>query len=216
MGKPFASNPANRAPTTLPAPPASPAAAPAPAVSPTQIARFTEALAHAQTALFHFARGLVGEAELARDLVQDAFLDAWRGVARGEAPFDAASDEIAIRRWLFTVVYRAAAKVHRRRRLIAWESLDADPLAGGPHLPPQGAFEDRVAEAAALQAALRTLDPQDAACFLLQAVYGFSTAEIAAIVGAQPDALRKRLSRAKQRLRAAYTGQAGGDGEAHV
>lgn len=207
MGKPSASDPANVASPPTP-----------PMLGPEHVARFTEALAHAQTALFHFARGLVGEPELARDIVQDAFLDAWRAASRGEPPFSPANDEIAIRRWLFTVVYRYAAKTHRRRRLIAWESLDAEPTTHAPRTPPaHPPFEDRVAEAAALQAALLTIDPQDAACFLLQAIYGFSTAEIAAIVALRPDALRKRLSRAKQRLRAAYAGQsADAQGEART
>ncbi len=96
MGKPSASDPANVAPPPTPPTP--------PTLGAAHVARFTEALAHAQTSLFHFARGLVGEPELARDIVQDAFLDAWRAASRGEPPFDPASAEIAIRRWLFTVV----------------------------------------------------------------------------------------------------------------
>ena len=64
-----------------------------------------------------------------------------------------------------------------------------------------------IAEAEALRSALNTLKPVDAACFLLQAVHGFSTEEIAAVVHVRPGAVRKRLSRARQRLRAAYATQ---------
>lgn len=166
---------------------------------------FDALMTHTQGALFQFARGLLGEPELARDVVQDAFVDAWRAAAAQAPPFARLDDEIGMRRWLFTVTYRHALKARARRRLVVWESLDAA-HAGIPRaLPDRSArFEDRIAEVEALRAALSTLDPQDAACFLLQAVHGFSTAEIAAIIGLLPDAARKRLSRAKQRLRAAY------------
>jgi DNA-directed RNA polymerase specialized sigma24 family protein len=39
---------------------------------------------------------------------------------------------------------------------------------------------------------------------LLRVVQGFSAAEVGQIVGATPDVVNKRLSRAKQRLRTAY------------
>ena len=51
---------------------------------------------------------------------------------------------------------------------------------------------------------LRSVEPDDAACVLLQVVHGFSTAEIATILAIRPDTVRKRLSRTKRRLRDAY------------
>lgn len=167
-------------------------------------AAFDALMARTQSALLNFARGLVGEPELARDVVQDAFVDAWRAAVAQAPPFAQPDDETGMRRWLFTVTYRHALKHRARRKIVAWESLDVEHSAPRALLDGSARFEDRVAEAEALRAALATLDPQDAASFLLQAVYGFSTAEIAAIVGLLPDAARKRLSRAKQRLRAAY------------
>lgn len=172
-----------------------------------------------QGALIAFARGVVGDAELARDIVQDAYVDAWRAACQQSPPFASITtpttpttptDLTGIRRWLFTVTYRHALKHLRRRNIIAWEPLDEQsstapaPLAS-PH------FEDAVAEAEALRGALLSIPPEDAACFLLQAVHGFSTAEIAATLGVRPDAIRQRLSRARRRLQAAYSAQS----EAH-
>ena len=171
---------------------------------PELVARFSGALSRTQTALFHFARGLVGDPELARDVTQDVFLDAWRTAAAGTPPFDAASDETNIRRWLFTVTWRRAAKALRHNRLITWESLDAEAPSGAQQSLAVPRFEDQVGEAEALQQALHTLASQDAASFLLQAVYGFSTAEIATMLDVTPEVARKRLSRARQRLRDAY------------
>ncbi|HEX6541619.1 MAG TPA: sigma-70 family RNA polymerase sigma factor, partial [Ktedonobacterales bacterium] len=144
--------------------------------------------------------------ELARDITQDAYVDAWRAARRNTPPFDAPDDLIGIRRWLFTVVYRHAIKHLRRRRTITWESLDEQSPAE-PAMPQLPRFEDAVAEAEALRTALLSVEPIDAACFLLQVLHGFTTVEIAAILDIRADAARKRLSRAKRHLRDAYSAQ---------
>jgi RNA polymerase sigma-70 factor (ECF subfamily) len=168
------------------------------APSPCAEELFTELLLRAQWALYDFVRGLVGETEVARDVVQDVFVDAWKVAKQGAPPFTADGDELGRRRWLFRVAYRHAAAVWRRRRVIAWETLDLE------HLPNPVPFEDRIAEAELLRAALLSIEPQDAACFLLNVVHGFTANEMAEILTIAPEAAKKRLSRAKQRLRAAY------------
>ncbi len=167
-------------------------------------AAFWEPILGMQSALIGFARGLVGDDELARDIAQDTFVDAWRAANRDSAPFDAPDDLTGIRRWLFTVAYRHAIKHLRRRKTIAWESLDARERQSPTVLRAPGRFEDTLAEAEALRMVLRSVEPDDAACVLLQVVHGFSTAEIAAILAIRADTVRKRLSRTKQRLRDAY------------
>ena len=62
-------------------------------------------------------------------------------------------------------------------------------------------------EGQALGAALVTLAPEDVATLLLSVVHGFTTAEIAQVIDATPSAAKKRLSRAKQRLRERYLAQ---------
>ncbi|MGE5334264.1 MAG: RNA polymerase sigma factor, partial [Nitrososphaerota archaeon] len=158
-------------------------------------------------ALVAFARGLVGDEEMARDITQDAFVDAWRAASQHMPPFEpfeTPDDLTGIRRWLFTVTFRRAIKHRRRGRRIAWESLEARGAAIPAMLRASPPFEDALAEADVLRAALRSIEPEDAACVLLQVVHGFSTAEIAEILAIRADAVRKRLSRAKQRLRDAY------------
>jgi RNA polymerase sigma-70 factor, ECF subfamily len=167
-------------------------------------AAFWEPVLQMQSALIGFARGLVSDDELARDIAQDTFVDAWRAANRDSAPFDTPDDLTGIRRWLFTVAYRHAIKHLRRRKTIAWESLDARESLSSTILRAPDRFEDALAEAEALRMALRSVEPDDAACVLLQVVHGFSTAEIAAILAIRADTVRKRLSRTKQRLRDAY------------
>ena len=169
-----------------------------------ETAAFWEPILQMQSALIGFARGLVGDDELARDIAQDTFVDAWRAARQNAPPFDAPDELTGIRRWLFTVAYRHAIKHLRRRKTIAWESLDAWDSVSPTILRAPGHFEDALAEAEALRMALRSVESEDAACVLLQVVHGFSTAEIAAILAIHPDTVRKRLSRTKQRLRDAY------------
>lgn len=172
---------------------------------PALAARFTRLLDAYQTSLVAFAFGVVGERELARDIVQDTFVAAWRATICQAAPFCDPADQEGTRRWLFAVTYRQAALALRRQRRFVWHSLDHD----GPDeaLGTTPDIAQRTAEADALRSALHTLNPVDAACFLLQAVHGFSTEEIATLVHVRSGAVRKRLSRARQRLRAAYTMQ---------
>jgi RNA polymerase sigma-70 factor (ECF subfamily) len=157
-------------------------------------------------------RHLIASGEDARDIVQDVYVDAWRAAQRGSPPFDrlaeAEIDTAAIRRWLFRVAYRQAIDLARRRHTLLWQSLDSADEAseaqqvGRTYAPV--AFEDQVAEREVLRAALARLKPEDAACLLLDIVQGFTTAEIAQILGIAPDAARKRLARAMELLRAAY------------
>ena len=183
---------------------------------PGLIAAFAGILQRAQWQLYGFVRGVTGNDERARDVVQDVFVEAWRLAQHGEPPFtrDALQlNEGGARRWLFHVAYRQAISALRRDHVIEWRSLDASDISAVPapaHLYAPPPFEDRIAEAEALRAALGTLSTEDAACILLNVIQGFTSAEIAQIIGSTPDAAKRRLSRAKQRLRDAYFAQNAG------
>lgn len=193
---------------------------------------FTAVLQRFQWPVFAFLRSFVAHDEQARDLTQDVFADAWRATLRAAPPFaalarlsaDAAKtptegEDDTIRRWLFHTAYCRAISALRRRRLIRWESLDARPNASGAvghgavaenagwAEPFAESFEERVVESQALNAALAALAPADVACLVLSVVHGFTTAEIAQVIEVNAEAAKKRLTRAKQRLRAAYLAQ---------
>jgi RNA polymerase sigma-70 factor (ECF subfamily) len=172
---------------------------------PALAARFTRLLDTYQASLVAFAFGMVDERELARDIVQETFVAAWRAALRSEAPFRDPCDEGGPRRWLFAVTYRQAALALRRQHRFVWRSLDHD--GADETLVATPDIAQRVVEADALRSALNTLNPVDAACFLLQAVHGFSTEGIAAVVHVRSGTVRKRLSRTRKRLRAAYAMQ---------
>ena len=169
---------------------------------------FDRALNSLQWPLVCFVRGLIRDEEQARDIVQDVFVDAWKHARQGTPPFtDAAIDPDGIRRWLFHVAYRRAVSAYRRTKIIGWQRLEPVvetllPWNGEPQ-----PFDDQVAEREALHDALQTLSIEDAACVLLHAVWGLTSTEIAAILDISVAAAKKRLTRAKQRLRISYFDQ---------
>lgn len=157
-----------------------------------------------QARLHAFVQGVVGQPEQAHDLVQDTFYQAWCAAQSATLPFVAEATDDERVRWLWRAAYHNAISALRRHRLIRWESLDdiSEPPAQGD--PGRLTFEDLVVESDALGAALAELPPPDVACLILRIVQGFSAAEVGQIVGATPEVVTKRLSRARQRLRAAY------------
>lgn len=168
---------------------------------------FSDLLASTQGALHGFVRGLLHDVEEALDVVQEVFADAWRLRQRGGAPFDGASDWGSMRRWLFHAAYCEAVSIVRHRKVLVMELLDgADTTDYGDTMSPQP-FEDQVMEADVLRTVLASLSTADAACLLLNIVQGFTATEIALIADITPEAAKRRLSRAKDRLRREYFAQ---------
>lgn len=165
-----------------------------------QLARIVETT---QAQLFGFVRGLIRNGDEARDVVQDVFVDAWKAAAREKPPFGSQCSEAEVRKWLFHVAYCKAMSYLRHDRVINWESLDAN-IAPGSNAQDVSSFEARIVDAETVRAAMATLEPADSLCITLGEVLGFTSVEIAQILDITPEAARKRLSRALQRLRAAY------------
>jgi RNA polymerase sigma-70 factor (ECF subfamily) len=170
----------------------------------TALTTFHAALAREQQALRGFVRGLVGNVEQARDITQDVFMVAWRAAKEGRPPFAPDADEPSIRRWLYCVAYRHAISARRHDRILWIESLDGERAPHRERLAASDAFDERIAERDTLTSALADLETNDTACLLLNVVQGFTAREVAAILEISPAAAKKRLTRAKQRLRDAY------------
>jgi RNA polymerase sigma-70 factor (ECF subfamily) len=174
------------------------------AATPLTLTAFTEMVDRHQHALSTFLRNLVGDAEQAYDLMQDTLQEAWRAVRVGTDPFIAECSDEQRRRWLFQVAYHRGISALRHHRLIRWESLDLLHETGAEPGSDADSREERFADGEALRAALARLAPQDAACLLLRIAHGFSAVEVGQMMGVSPAVVTKRLSRAKQRLRAVY------------
>lgn len=144
-----------------------------------------------QRQLYRLAVRLTGNGSDAEEAVQEAFLDAWRQLNgfRGQAAFSS---------WMYRIVTnRCLALMRKRRPVIPLDQV-------GDQSNPANDSPEHVAEtndrAAALTCALRGLPLGQRTCWVLRELHGLSYEDIAAIVGASPDAVRGRLYRARHTL----------------
>lgn len=136
---------------------------------------------------------LTGEPETAQDLTQETFLQAIRDRRRlRELP----PDELP---WLFRIATNRAIDHFRRRRRISWL-----PFVPERHGGSTGDVAERVAVQDLVLQALRRLPPETTAMLLLKDGEGFTTPEIATMLGQNYEAVRKRLARARESFRVEY------------
>jgi RNA polymerase sigma-70 factor (ECF subfamily) len=138
--------------------------------------------------LLRFAFWLGRDRQLAEDVVQEAMLRAWKS-------FDSLEDEARAKPWLLTIVRREFARTFERKRL---EVADLDALVAA-EAPVLAAEDD--SELAAMREALFRLDDEYREPLILQVMMGYSTQEIADMMGLQQGAVLTRLYRARTRLR---------------
>jgi RNA polymerase sigma-70 factor, ECF subfamily len=155
---------------------------------------FESLIARYQAPLFRYLRGLVGDQEQARDLVQETFLRAYRSIGTLEDPG-------LLRGWLYRIAHNQAYSALRRRRLISWL-----PLAFGQHVS-ASAPDRSVVDSVRVEEALTRVPVQQRAPLLLHLVAGFSYAEVAALLQVSEGTVRMRISRGRAAFRAAYGGE---------
>ena len=135
------------------------------------------------------ARAVVGNADQAEDVCQDALLRIWRHLDECREP-----ERFGI--WLAVAVRRLALNALRRRKDASELSVDLVSAAPQP---------DRLAESAdeveALGAAVQQLSPEQRQAVLLFDLEGWSHAEIAASLGTSEAMSRQHLMLGRRRLR---------------
>jgi RNA polymerase sigma-70 factor, ECF subfamily len=140
--------------------------------------------------LVRFAFWLGRDRNLAEDVVQEAMLRAWKSL-------DSLEDESKTKSWLLTIVRRELARCFERKR---HETSDLDALVAAESDVLAEAGDERVAE---MRAAIFRLEEEYREPLVLQVLMGYSTREIADMMGLQQGAVLTRLFRARARLRRA-------------
>ena len=135
--------------------------------------------------LFRYLVRLVGDQERAADLLQETFLRAHAALARGPTPANPSS-------WLYRIATNLAYDALRRRRRLRWIPLQQEYQAPS--------FEGDVATAELVRRCLARLRPKEAEALLLHEYSGLTYAEIAALAGEEPAAVRVRVYRACKRF----------------
>ena len=143
--------------------------------------------AHSQD-LYKYALWLCKDKNMAEDVMQEAFLRAWKSL-------DSLREAKAAKGWLFTIFRREHARQFERKQFQYQDVEEMDTLADA-----QMGYDDS-AEAFALRNALKRL-PQDYREPLeMQVLGGFSCDEIASILDISSSAVMTRLFRARKKMR---------------
>jgi len=158
---------------------------------------------------YSLAFRLTGNAEDARDVCQEAYLRAFRGLRRfrGDARFTT---------WLYRITANCASTQLGRRRRHRHEELDDELELNdlSPAVDPVGRSESASLRDA-VQKALAALPPKLRAVVVLRDIYDLSHEVIAAELGISVSAAKVRLHRARHRLRDDVFLRSEAEGRAH-
>lgn len=163
---------------------------------------------HADT--YTLAYRLTGNEEDARDVVQEAYLRAYKGLKRfrGDAQFST---------WLYRITANCAAThLGKRRRHRHDELTDEMPLADERPDRDPGALAEASELRTRVNEALEELPETLRAVVILRDVYDLPHEAIAAELGISESAAKVRLHRARRKLRERLFGARGGEEEEHA
>jgi RNA polymerase sigma-70 factor (ECF subfamily) len=158
---------------------------------------FAQLMEHYQSACYGLAWRLLGDAELAADATQDAFLHAYDAIGRFRGGI--------FRSWLLRITANASYDLLRRAQRRPTTSLP-DPDEGQPELPDAGA-PNPVAEAMRaelyrhLDLALQRLPDDQRTAVVLCDVYGMDYGEVASATESALGTVKSRIHRGRLRLR---------------
>jgi RNA polymerase sigma-70 factor, ECF subfamily len=142
-------------------------------------------------ALVRLAARMLGSSADAEDVVQEAFVKAYRALS--EDSFDFRS---SVKTWLYRIVTHSAIDALRRR---ARQPVTSDSTPAG--MADGLALAEARLALAELEDWLEALPPDQRAALVLKAVEGLTTPEIADILECSEGAVEQRLVRARATLR---------------
>lgn len=150
--------------------------------------------------MYRFAHRLCGEPETAKDLVQETFLNAYRGIDRFRG-------DAQISTWLYTIASRACLRMRRRRKGAPERELSLEefiPTSDGEFrlqipidgLSPEEALQNKQLRHA-LDDAINQLPKKYKMVLVLRDMEGLSAKEVGAVMGLNERAVKSRLHRAR-------------------
>ncbi len=149
---------------------------------------FAELVRRHEGAVYRTALRMLGSRADAEDIAQEAFVQAWRSIARfrGESAFST---------WIYRITTNRALNAIEARRV----SVDIDDLELSSHDLPEDMVDrrDRLRETVA---AILRLEPQHRALIVLRELEGLSYREIAEILEIAESQVKGRLHRVRAEL----------------
>lgn len=155
--------------------------------------------------LYRYARVVTGDAEAAKDIVQETMLGAWLRT-------DSFRGDSSLRTWLYGICrnkvkdhFRAVERRHEDRFRSQVTTAEGDlpglgGIAGHPKNRAAVSFEDELVERSSFWKAFRRLSVSHQEAILLVFHGGFSQVETGAILGIPVDTVRSRVYHARKQL----------------
>lgn len=154
---------------------------------------FADIIEHYQTPIQRYLYRLTGDYDLAQDLAQDTFIQAYKGILKTNA-------EISFRAWLYRIATNNVYQHRRRKRLISF--INFSRLKNEAEV----SVDCETGETIAIQEALNKVPQEQRTCLVLHLVEGFKYKEIAQTLNISEDAVRMRVARGKEVFRREYRG----------
>lgn len=151
-------------------------------------ARFNRLAEDYGTDLYRYAMWICGNDALAKDLVQETYLRAWKAL-------DKLQDTKAAKSWLITILRREYARTFERK-VPKFTDVDTVVVQEVTELEPDDRTEIRL-----LRQSIMTLDPKYREPLLMQVVMGHSCKEISQLLGISKSAVMTQLFRAREQLK---------------
>ena len=161
------------------------------------LAAFGSLVRRYQDMAYAAAYARVGDAHLAEDVTQEAFVDAHAKIAQ-------LRDPQAFGVWLRRIVITHCNRMRRRPRAETNGDRVIERMPSNEGLPLRSAERSELHER--VSAILRTLPPAQREATVMYYVGGKSVAEVARFLGVQPGAVKKRLHDARRKLQTRLIG----------
>jgi RNA polymerase sigma-70 factor (ECF subfamily) len=135
---------------------------------------------------------LTGDYELAKDITQDTFIQAYKSVLK-------TNSEYSLKAWLYSIASNNFRQYYRRKTVLSFV-----PLSGLEKSDSRASSEDSTDRDMAIQEALLRVPEMLRESLTLHFVEGFKYREIAEVLGISEEAVRKRVARGSREFRRLY------------
>lgn len=151
-------------------------------------ARFNKLAENYGTDLYRYAMWICGNDALAKDLVQETYLRAWKAL-------DKLNDIGAAKSWLITILRREYARTFERK-VPKFTDVETVVIPEDSELEPDDRMEIKLLRQSIMELAPKYREP-----LLLQVVLGHSCQEISEQLGISKSAVMTQLFRAREQLK---------------
>lgn len=155
---------------------------------------FADIIERYQSQIFRYVFRLSGNHDIARDLTQDTFVQAYEGLLKTEI-------NVSFKAWLYRIATNNVLQLWRRKRVLTFIPLKNQ--MGNRILTDEDKSES-IGRQLDVQNILAKIPAKQRICILLHFVEGFKYHEIATALGISEEAVRKRVTRGSQEFKRLY------------